>query len=101
MVRADPGRSKALAAQVAASRKAFLAARARALERIGRLPEAGQAWAEVAHLSAEEERRKAEAEVERLAGLLLRMPYLGVLFEGDTTAIQSVRPGGPAKREGT
>jgi predicted esterase len=99
-LRADPRRSALLAAQAAASRKAFLAAQARALEASGKLQGARQAWEGVARLAEGDERRKAEGEARCLAGRLLRTPYLGVLFEGDTTAIQAVVPGGPAHRAG-
>jgi predicted esterase len=98
-VRADPRRGKALAAQAAASQKAFRTARARALEQVGRLQSAQQEWAAIARLTRDDERRKAEGEVKRLAGLL-RIPYLGILFEGDTTALKGVVAGGPAHRAG-
>ena len=35
-----------------------------------------------------------------MGSLLARTPYLGATFEGDTTAVQEVVPGGPAYRAG-
>jgi pimeloyl-ACP methyl ester carboxylesterase len=99
-VRADPRRGKALSAQEAASQKAFLGAKARALEAVGQLQSARYAWEAIARLSQPEERGKADGEIKRLAGRLRGMPYLGVVFEGDTTTIKAVLPGGPAQRAG-
>jgi predicted metalloprotease with PDZ domain len=99
-LRSDPRRSKALAEQTTASRRAYLTAQARALEGAGRAEEARILWERMARLSAGEDHKKATEEAKRLSVLVARMPHLGISFEGDTTTVQGVTPGGPAHRAG-
>jgi predicted esterase len=99
-VRADARRGKALQEQSSAKERQFLTARAKALESINRLEDARRAWESVARLVQGDERKKAEAEAERLAGVLARTPWLGLTLAGESSVVQSVAPGGPAQRGG-
>jgi hypothetical protein len=100
-LRADPRVRKRLAEQAGAEERAGLAAEARARERAGQPRAARQAWQALleAHPGTPEAGRAA-GEVKRLAAVLARTPYLGATFEGDTTTVREVVPGGPAHRGG-
>lgn len=99
--RADPRAGKRLAEMLAADRRPIVRAQARAEERRGKLEEAYLLWEEAARLAYNpEDRDRANKEVDRLGDRLRLIPYLGLAFEGETTVVRSVAPGGPADRAG-
>jgi pimeloyl-ACP methyl ester carboxylesterase len=99
-LRRDPRRGRGLAEQTARSQRSYLSVRAGALEALGRAEEARRAWEGVARLAEGEDRAHANEQARRLKGTLERAAYLGAVFAGDTTVLQSVSPGGPAHRAG-
>lgn len=99
-LREDKLRGPLLQRRQLAERRAVVVATARALENLGDLVGARQAWEEVSTLSTGEEVRKAEAEQDRLRKLRTRRPYLGVSFAGSTTTVRQVLPGSPAQAAG-
>lgn len=100
-LRADPEPFRRLAEQGGKDERQALAARARALERLGQTSAARQAWETVSKLHpGTPEAEIATTAVERLTALRAATPYLGVQFEGQTTVVQSVVPHGPAARAG-
>ena len=81
----DEAKKRELTAQREDYRRVLAEARARGLERIGRLAEARAAWLEASRLGPEPRRKRSLTEAERLAGALARGPYLGLTFAGETT----------------
>ena len=81
-------------------RRRVLAAKARALEKLGSLAEARKAWLSAAELGPAPQKKQAEAEAKRLAALLAKGAYLGLTFVGETTAVKSTATGGPARLAG-
>jgi predicted esterase len=80
--------------------RAWLAARARGLERLGDLEGARRAWDGVARLAEGAGAREARAQERRLAALVAKGPYLGLTFAGATTTVKGVAEGGPGGRAG-
>jgi C-terminal processing protease CtpA/Prc len=99
-LRNDPEQNRQLLRQGEAQSRAWLRARAKALENLGELAAARLAWDGLARLADGDERKKAQDEVSRLAGLLARTPYLGLTFAGDSTTVKEVVAGGPAHKAG-
>jgi serine protease Do len=100
-VRSDPARKRRLAEQSAAASRRLLLARAVALEKAGRLAEGLKVWQALGRQADTTAlRRRAADEARRLAARLRDTPYLGLTLEGDTVAVRSVVPGGPADLAG-
>jgi hypothetical protein len=99
-LRENPEQRHRLAVQGGREESQVLAARARALDRLGRWAEALQAWEQLARSHPKSAEAAAAAETRRLRALLAAAPYLGVQFAGETTVVQAVVPHGPAARAG-
>jgi predicted esterase len=100
-VRDDARRLEQLRRAGGAEERQVLAAQARALDRFGQAQLAREAWETLArNHPGTPEGTHAAAEARRLAALLAATPYLGVVFEGETTAVRAVVPRGPAARAG-
>jgi hypothetical protein len=100
-LRADARQGALLRRQRAAEEGQKLAAQAKALERFGQPRAARQTWDLLAQAQPETaEGGRAAAESRRLAALLAAAPYLGLVFEGETTVVKTVAPRGPAARAG-
>jgi pimeloyl-ACP methyl ester carboxylesterase len=100
-IRADPRVKKLLADQAGREERRALVARARAEERFGKTGAALRSWrAVLKEHPGSSEAAKAAGEVKRLEALRASTPYLGAAFDGDTTAVRSTAPGGPAHRAG-
>jgi pimeloyl-ACP methyl ester carboxylesterase len=100
-LRGDARARKLLREQGGAEERRALAAQARAEERFGQARAALLTWR--AMLKAYPDAREVDkigAEIKRLGKVVARLPYLGATFEGDTTTVRAVVPGGPAYRGG-
>jgi predicted esterase len=100
-VRDNPVSGRRLHDQSDAASRRLILARAAAMEKSGRLPEARRAWEAAGKLAdSPAGRRRSAGEVRRLVGLMARTPYLGLTLEGDTTLVRSAAAGGPAQKAG-
>jgi hypothetical protein len=100
-LRTDPVSRQRLTEQSAADERRLLGARAKALQNFGRIREARDAWQRLAKSQADQPAGiRAAEEVKRLDALLAASPFLGIHFEGQTTAVRAVVRRGPADRAG-
>jgi hypothetical protein len=99
-LREDDAQGRLLLKQADAERRGHLKARARALESFGDFDASRRAWNGLSLLADGAEAKAAAAEERRVAGLLARVPYLGVTFAAATTTVKEVAPGGPAEQAG-
>jgi predicted esterase len=100
-LRADDRRHRALDEQRKEEDRKLRAATARRLERSGELRGAIRAWDELVQSHAGTEiAKQAPMEIRRLNAVLAATPFLGVQLDGDTTAVRSISPGGPAAKAG-
>jgi pimeloyl-ACP methyl ester carboxylesterase len=97
----DPRLLEQIRRQGGAEERQVLAAQARALDRFGEAQAARDTWALLAQTyPGTAEGEHASKEARRLSVLLTATPYLGLVFERDSTMVRSVVSGGPAARAG-
>jgi len=100
-VQDSPERRRRLAEQAGKEERRTLVAQAKALDRLGDVEAARQAWANLAKAHAgTPEGALAAAEARRLAAISAAAPFLGVQFTGQTTVVHEVVPHGPADHAG-
>jgi predicted esterase len=100
-IQADPGQRERLRQQAGAEERPWLAARARALARIGDHRACLAAWEKLAEkYPTSDEGKNAGAESRRLRDFLARRPWLGAALETDVPIIREVLRPSPARVAG-
>jgi predicted metalloprotease with PDZ domain len=92
---------KLIEEQGGAEDRLVLGAQAKSLEKFGDARAALKAWELLAkHHPDTDDGKKAGDEATRIRGVLAKIAYLGITFEGDSTTIQKVETKGPADLAG-
>jgi predicted esterase len=100
-IQADPGQRDRLQQQSSAEERAWLAARARSLARVGEDRACLAAWEKLAgKYPASDEGKHAQVESRRLRERLARRPWLGAALETDVPVIREVVKPSPARVAG-